>query len=409
MESQVPPTPDWFNKKFLETVIKQYKNDNSITIIGFSINGTFNDHFASAMYRTSIEFMSKQSMQNETKKVVIKAQPSKESTIKDVTSDAPLFKTEISMYRNILPTFKQLFESKGDTINICPELIYISEYPFPVIILQDLSFDGYNVLSEPLTDLQDSKLVFQKLAKFHAASYYFAEHNNVDFTNYNYSIYHSEMILKTCIEEAICVFREVMEEWVGCEKYYSKIDWLLENVADVGKKCYIPNKPGHGYNVLNHGDFHLKNILMKKNSDTHIEDFCFIDFQTCVWCSPVVDLSYAFAMVRRPDQGTSNNDELLMYYHQEFVGALKQCGFKKSPPSLLDLNVELLQHGAINTIIWICFLPFSFADWANLNVMDIMGNDHERTRSFKKTLYNNPICKSLLLNEMNSWIAKGWL
>lgn len=78
--------------------------------------------------------------------------------------------------------------------------------------------------------------------------------------------------------------------------------------------------------------------------------------------SPVVDLSYAFSIIQRPDKGNLNNNELLMYYHQEFVNALKQFGFIKLPPSLLDLNVELLQHGAINIIIWLCFLPFSFVD-----------------------------------------------
>lgn len=84
------------------------------------------------------------------------------------------------------------------------------------------------------------------------------------------------MILETFTRDAMRAFRETLEEWEGCEKYYDKIDWLIENAADVGKKCYIPNKPGHGYNVLNHGDFHMKNMLMKKNNDKHIEDFCFV-------------------------------------------------------------------------------------------------------------------------------------
>lgn len=83
------------------------------------------------------------------------------------------------------------------------------------------------------------------------------------------------MLLQIFFREGLLAFREALEEWEDCEKYYGKIDWLIENVADVGKKCYIPNKPGHGYNVLNHGDFHLKNMLMKMNSDQHIEDFCF--------------------------------------------------------------------------------------------------------------------------------------
>lgn len=98
-----------------------------------------------------------------------------------------------------------------------------------------------------------------------------------------------------------------------------------------------------------------------------------------------------------------------MHYHQEFVKALEQLGSTKPPPTLLDLNVELLQHGAINTLIWICMLPFSYIDLSTFDAKDIMGQDRERTHAFKKTLYNNPIYKELILNEMNSWIAKGWL
>lgn len=98
-----------------------------------------------------------------------------------------------------------------------------------------------------------------------------------------------------------------------------------------------------------------------------------------------------------------------MHYHQEFVNALKQFGFKKPIPTLLDLNVELLQHGTINVVIWICFLPYSFINLSDYDAKDIMGDDRERTQKLKKTLYSNPIYKTLVLNEINSWIAKGWL
>lgn len=119
--SELPPTPDWLDKKFLETVLRQYKNDNSITVVEFSYNGTFSDHFASEMYRVSIEFNSKQSTNNETLRVVVKTQASEESLSKGEKAGGPLFDTEISMYRKVLPMFKQLFESKAEQINIYPE------------------------------------------------------------------------------------------------------------------------------------------------------------------------------------------------------------------------------------------------------------------------------------------------
>lgn len=120
-ESEVTATPEWLNKKFLENVIRQYKNDNSITVIKFSFNGTFSDHFASSMFRISIEFNSKQSTTNENIKVVVKAQPADEGVVKEVTAGLPLFETEISMYSKTLPMFMELYKAIGENFYVCPE------------------------------------------------------------------------------------------------------------------------------------------------------------------------------------------------------------------------------------------------------------------------------------------------
>lgn len=39
--------------------------------------------------------------------------------------------------------------------------------------------------------------------------------------------------------------------------------------------------------------------------------------------------------------------ELIKLYHDAFVGTLTKLGFMKTPPSLLDLNMELLRNGAL--------------------------------------------------------------
>jgi hypothetical protein len=55
-----------------------------------------------------------------------------------------------------------------------------------------------------------------------------------------------------------------------------KLDNLIKNIGEIGKKCYSPNKRGSGFNVLNHGDLHLRNILIKANDDNRIERFNFV-------------------------------------------------------------------------------------------------------------------------------------
>lgn len=116
-----------------------------------------------------------------------------------------------------------------------------------------------------------------------------------------------------------------------------------------------------------------------------------------------------FGIVKRDDEGELPIDDLIMFYHQNFVKALKTFGYMRSPPSLLDLNVELLKHGAINTLMSICFLPFSFIDWETFKVEDLIGNDSESRKNFKVKMYEHPTVKALLQRDMKSWVNKGWM
>lgn len=51
-------------------------------------------------------------------------------------------------------------------------LIYQSNEPLPVIILEDACADGYTVIDKPPEDFEVSKKIVQRLAKFHAANFF---------------------------------------------------------------------------------------------------------------------------------------------------------------------------------------------------------------------------------------------
>jgi hypothetical protein len=54
-------------------------------------------------------------------------------------------------------------------------LIYAAEKPFPVIILKDLSGEGFSAPRQPPEDIEEIKLMIQRLAQFHAASFYLVD------------------------------------------------------------------------------------------------------------------------------------------------------------------------------------------------------------------------------------------
>lgn len=114
-------------------------------------------------------------------------------------------------------------------------------------------------------------------------------------------------------------------------------------------------------------------------------------------------------IIKRDNNGELPADELIMFYHQEFVNALKDFGYIKSPPSLLDLNLEILKHGALIVLVFVCFVPLGFVDWSKISPEDMIGGDNERTKSFKRSLFEHPNCKKLIQREMKNWLHKGWV
>lgn len=43
----------------------------------------------------------------------------------------------------------------------------------------------------------------------------------------------------------------------------------------------------------------------------------------------------------------NHREELIRLYYDEFVGTLGKLGYLKTPPSLLDLQIELLRNGVL--------------------------------------------------------------
>ncbi|KAG5674474.1 hypothetical protein PVAND_004443 [Polypedilum vanderplanki] len=409
MKNQVP---EWLNEEFLKRAIRSYKSDDTVEIVKFNAMSAFGEHYASKMYRASVEFKSIKfpHHDNEVLSVVIKAQPINDVILQSIVAEGPLFENEIEMLQKVIPAMHQVYQRNGIDVKFAPELIYAISEPFSIIVLKDLTPDDYKVRRIPPDNIEESKKLIKRLAQFHAASIYLNESNEVDFSNFKYSIYESKYIVDFFLRDTIKAFREVVAEWgEEFEDYVPKVEKLIKDIEVIGKKSYTANSKGCGFNVLNHGDLHLRNILIKDDSEQRMESFYFVDYQLSVWCSAVVDLTYMMGLVKFDESSSDEvKDELIVFYHQQLVTALKSIGYMKAPPTLLDLNVELLKHGAMNIAVWINFFPFLFIDWSKMNTDDLIGQNDEQGRNFKKNLFKSPVLKSLLKKEMRKWALKGW-
>jgi hypothetical protein len=54
-------------------------------------------------------------------------------------------------------------------------LIYQATTPHPVIVLEDLAEKGFVMNAEPPKNYEESKVIVQRLAKFHAGSFFLVE------------------------------------------------------------------------------------------------------------------------------------------------------------------------------------------------------------------------------------------
>lgn len=83
--------------------------------------------------------------------------------------------------------------------------------------------------------------------------------------------------MKEFFNDTLYAFKEVLAAWgKEYEVFLPKMDLLIENLGAMGRKSYTANKPGHGYNVLNHGDFHSRNVIARNNADNRLDGFYFV-------------------------------------------------------------------------------------------------------------------------------------
>lgn len=133
-----------------------------------------------------------------------------------------------------------------------------------------------------------------------------------------------------------------------------------------------------------------------------------MDFQTCIYGSPAIDLIYLLYCVASSETRTNHREELIQYYHIEFIKTLKNIGYMGGMPTLLQLHINLLKNSFLEVFLSICFLPFMMVDLSKVNIEKI--NDANLDgENVKNAIYNSTQYQNLLKKLLKEFLHKGLL
>lgn len=132
--------PEWLNETFIEKVLQNRENDNSVKVnfnrdlqnfpnlFTFQISSATEsphrssnkpgDNFASIALRLRVKYVAhgKQNKQS----FIVKVEPYKAGFQMDVLSDRTLFQSEIALYSKIIPEMQRLLQGTDDQEIISP-------------------------------------------------------------------------------------------------------------------------------------------------------------------------------------------------------------------------------------------------------------------------------------------------
>lgn len=78
----------------------------------------------------------------------------------------------------------------------------------------------------------------------------------------------------------------------------------------------------------------------------------------------------------------------------------------KTPPSLMDLQVELLKNGNLEVILAVCHSGMFFVDITKMTAEDM--DQGEGSKKFMKRIFNEPEFKAMLLKELPRFFYNGF-
>ncbi|XP_075145779.1 uncharacterized protein LOC142220487 isoform X2 [Haematobia irritans] len=380
--------PEWLTqdlfREFLEKDFPNFKKIKNFIVKPAVATG---ENYMTVLLRVNLSVeMPDSSMK--TTSYMLKILPSVEK-FKMMVKQWQVFAKELRTYTKLIPKFEEYYGRAGVKVKFAPCILepLRTKIDDDLLILEDLRLKGFKNFNRHLgLDLLHTKAVLKKLAQFHAASAYY-----VDMEGPFPSLYDQ------CFSSAKDVFgghrQRIASNFRQNLHLYGDVMHLEEKLRIYGENQIDPfhlksEKNPYEFNVLNHGDLWVNNIMFQYHEDGSLKETYFIDFQMGRYGSPAQDLLYFLISSTNLDIKIQQFDNFIAYYHRELIDHLQLLKYQGQLPKLKDLHMALYKYDywAYTTISLL--VPIVLCESRDDANVDSLVN--ENSDDFRQAMYSNP-------------------
>uniref|UniRef100_A0A182SC30 CHK kinase-like domain-containing protein n=1 Tax=Anopheles maculatus TaxID=74869 RepID=A0A182SC30_9DIPT len=321
--------------------------------------------------------------------LIVKALP-RLGLSEEMISAMNVFPKEIAVYTEILPAFEKLYREHGKDVTFGPRCLKHCIDPTDIIVMEDLKDRNFQMAERQKgLDLEHCHTLLRRLAQFHAASAVYYERNgpyDAKFKEGMYAEKNRAMFEQFQAQHDVFMY-ETMCKWPNNGKLYAELTkrWGMD-MFDVMLRITKPDPAK--FNVLNHGDMWCNNMMFQYDGSEQIKEITLVDFQMCMWSSPVIDLHYFIFSSVRANLKLRQLDHLICYYYQHLTENLTLLQYGGVRPSLQDLHSDFIERQLYGLSTAFSVFPICVMEKTDNASIDLMLDQGDAGTAFKEKMYN---------------------
>uniref|UniRef100_A0A1Y9IVZ8 CHK domain-containing protein n=1 Tax=Anopheles minimus TaxID=112268 RepID=A0A1Y9IVZ8_9DIPT len=391
MATMEDPAPEqtWIDREYFTRVLETYLHaDVTVERYELAAGCTGGQNFMSAILRATVHYTLASSEPNhpETVSLIVKTKLTNPELAEEA-DQLNVFGIEKTVYGPVLKAVRELLTSFGDCTQFAPRFIYEDEH---ALVLEDLAVKGFRQPDRRARlDLPHMRLIVQKLAKFHAATAVLGRKNRDLFCVLASSSFATEgnpmhlfyvNAIQHCIDQTVKV--------PELRQYTEFLRTFLQHAIEREAKSY--ESDATGFQVLNHGDMWLNNLLWKYDPDGTVNDVIMVDYQESFYGSPAFDLNHLLYSSANTTIQREGFDELVQLYTAELQSALRQFKYDGPLPDLASVRAEMVSKRDHALIVTTCIVPPLILENSELATPENMLGDHEEAIRTREEIFSNP-------------------